>query len=66
MAVRQLLCGILLNLRSLFLARLTDETSLAIRKFAMKSIGNLVLHSPANLAGFDMPGLLPYIFNILE
>ena len=54
------------NLRALFLARLTDETSLAIRKFAMKSIGNLVLHSPANLAGFDMPGLLPYIFNILE
>ena len=54
------------NLRSLFLARLTDETSLAIRKFAMKCIGNLVLHSPANLAGFDMPGLLPYIFNILE
>lgn len=54
------------NLRALFLARLTDETSLAIRKFAMKSIGNLVLHSPADLAGFDMPGLLPYIFNILE
>lgn len=54
------------NLRALFLARLTDEASLAIRKFAMKAIGNLVLNSPKNLAGFDMPGLLPYIFNILE
>jgi hypothetical protein len=54
------------NLRALFLTRLNDVSSLEIPKLALKGIGNLVLNYPKDLAGFDMPGLLPHIFRILE